>query len=50
MLYFKTDPEDEAYTLLHDLLLERGWKFAGKPYKGADHTALSKVVKKSQPK
>jgi len=49
-LYFKTFPEDEAYTLLHEILLQRGWKFAGKPYRGNDPAALDKVIKKKQPK
>ena len=49
-LYFKTFPDDEAYTLLYEILLERGWKFLGKPYRGTDHKALTKVVAKPQPK
>jgi len=44
-LYFKTFPDDEAYTYLYEILLERGWKYAGKPYAGTDHNALKKVVK-----
>ena len=44
-LYFKTFPDDEAYTYLYEILLERGWKYAGKPYTGTDHNALKKVVK-----
>ena len=49
-LYFKTFPKDDAYTLLHQILIERGWKFAGEPYKGNDPAALSKVIKKKQPR
>ena len=49
-LFFKTFPEDEAYTYLYEVLLERGWKYAGVPYKGEDPSVLEKVVKKQQPK
>ena len=49
-LYFKTFPKDDAYTLLHQILIQRGWKFAGEPYKGNDPAALSKVIKRPQPR
>jgi len=49
-LYFKTFPKDDAYTLVYEMLLERGWKFAGVPYKGDDVEALAKELKKPQPK
>ena len=44
-LYFKTFPKDEAYTYLFEILKERGWKYAGNPYKGNEPSALKKVVK-----
>ena len=44
-LYFKTFPKDEAYTYLFEILKERGWKYAGNPYKGTDASALKKIVK-----
>jgi len=44
-LFFKTFPKDEAYTYLHEILKERGWKYAGNPYKGTEPSALKKIVK-----
>ena len=44
-LFFKTFPKDEAYTYLFEILKERGWKYAGNPYKGTDASALKKIVK-----
>ena len=49
-LYFKTFPKDDAYSLLYEVLLQRGWKFAGEPYKGEDLSVLAKVVKRPQPR
>lgn len=49
-LFFKTFPEDSAYEYLYTILEERGWKFAGEPYKGDDMNALERVIKKAQPK
>jgi hypothetical protein len=46
----QTFPEDSAYEYLYTILEERGWKFAGEPYKGDDLNALEKVLKKAQPK
>jgi len=44
-LNFKTFPDDEAYTYLYEVLLERGWKYAGKPYGGDDPNKLKQIVK-----
>ena len=49
-LFFKTFPDDEAYTYLHEILIERGWKFAGKPYKGTEPVALKNIVKNQSKK
>ena len=44
-LFFKTFPKDDAYTYLFEILKERGWKYAGNPYKGMEPSALKKIVK-----